>query len=294
MIEQEDLIALEDDVRHAVRSGSDANLRVLGYGEMTLVVGYPRDQPRLACKRLPTFATATHAGRYESVLARYLAALRERGLTVAPSALRTVPAADGSVTGYVVQPILPSEGLAPAVLRASRPDPEHPVIRAVVEHVAAAVDDEVGLDAQLSNWVSGDDGRLTYLDVTTPILRDPGGGSALDVDVFLSPYPWAMRAPLRRFVAPGILARYHDRRSVLLDVAANLLKERLDPWLPAVVEAANRVVETPLSVAEVRKDYVSDARQWEVLLRLRRADRWWQRRVRRREYPFLLPGRIER
>lgn len=294
MIEQEELQALERDVRYAVRSGSDAALRVLGYGEISLVVGYPKDQPRVACKRLPAFASPAHAARYQAVFERYLDVLQERGVTVAPSTLRTVPAADGSVTGYVVQPILPAEGLAPAVLRASRPDPDHPVVRAVVEHVASAVDDHVGLDAQLSNWVRGDDGRLTYLDVTTPILRDPGGASALDVDVFLSPLPWATRAPVRRFVVPGILARYHDRRSVLLDVAANLLKERLDPWLPAVVEAANGVLDTPLTVNEVRKDYVSDARQWEALLRLKRADRWWQRTVRRRDYPFLLPGRIER
>jgi hypothetical protein len=32
----------------------------------------------------------------------------------------------------------------------------------------------------------------------------------------------------------------------------------------------------------------------ELLQRLRRADRWWQRTVRRRPYPFLLPGRIDR
>jgi hypothetical protein len=33
---------------------------------------------------------------------------------------------------------------------------------------------------------------------------------------------------------------------------------------------------------------------WEILLRLRRADRWWQRTVRRRGYPFLLPGPVDR
>jgi hypothetical protein len=49
-----------------------------------------------------------------------------------------------------------------------------------------------------------------------------------------------------------------------------------------------------LEADEVARDYASDARQWELLLRLRRADRWWQQRVRRREYPFLLPGPITR
>ena len=38
----------------------------------------------------------------------------------------------------------------------------------------------------------------------------------------------------------------------------------------------------------------ADARMWALLQRLRRADRWWQRRVRRRQYPFLLPGEVQR
>ncbi len=33
---------------------------------------------------------------------------------------------------------------------------------------------------------------------------------------------------------------------------------------------------------------------WALLLALRRLDRFWQLKVRRRAYPFLLPGRIER
>lgn len=298
MISPDDLATLEDDVRRAVHTGSDAGLNVLGYGEISLVLGFPADDPSVACKRLPRFAHRVAYERYAAVFARYLSALDSRGVRVAPSSLHAVPAEGAGVTGYVVQPILPADRLAPAELRRSTPDADHPVLSAVVEHVCAAVDATLGLDAQLSNWVADDDGGLTYLDVTTPIMRTTEGGSALDVGVFLSPFPWALRAPLRRFVVPGVLARYHDRRTVLLDLAANLLKERLEPWLPATVEAANRrlggAAGAPLDVDEVRHDYVSDARQWEVLLRLRRADRWWQQTVRRRDYPFLLPGHIER
>ena len=50
----------------------------------------------------------------------------------------------------------------------------------------------------------------------------------------------------------------------------------------------------PITLSEVRRYYRGDARTWAQLLRLRRADRFWQRKVRRRAYPFLLPGRIER
>jgi hypothetical protein len=44
----------------------------------------------------------------------------------------------------------------------------------------------------------------------------------------------------------------------------------------------------------VRRDYRSDARMWSLMQSVRRADRWWQRRVRRRQYGFLLPEGIER
>jgi len=295
--EPPDLAALEHAVQRALASGSTAGLHVLGQGEISLVLGHPAGAPTSACKRLPRFPDPESFSRYGEVLAGYLDALSARGLRPAPSALHRVPG-DGGVVGYVVQPLLPAERVAPEVLRQAPPDPEHPVVAQVVEHVVAAVDDRVGVDAQLSNWVVEASGRLTYLDVTTPLLRRPDGSTELDIDLFLAPFPWAIRGAVRRFVVPGLLARYHDPRSVLLDVAANLLKERLDPWLPAVVAAANRHLSgpagAPLSVEEVRHDYASDARQWEVLLRLRRADRWWQRTVRRRTYPFLLPGRIAR
>jgi hypothetical protein len=61
-----------------------------------------------------------------------------------------------------------------------------------------------------------------------------------------------------------------------------------------VIEMANHHVTPVIDRDEVVRWYRSDARTWEALLRLRRTDRWWQRHVRRRPYPFLLPGRIER
>ena len=126
------------------------------------------------------------------------------------------------------------------------------------------------------------------------MLFDAQGRTELELDLFLAAYPWLLRAPIRRFVAPGVVSAYRDPRHVLLDLAGNLLKERLEPWLPAAVTAANRQLDRPISEDEARRYYRSDARLWEAMLRLRRADRWWQRRIRRRTYPFLLPGPVAR
>ena len=99
---------------------------------------------------------------------------------------------------------------------------------------------------------------------------------------------------MRRFALGAILDKYYDVRGALLDLAGNLHKERLAQLLPDFLEAANRVVAPAITAGEADRYYRGDARMWGLLQRLRRADRWWQRTVRRRPYPFLLPGSIER
>ncbi len=283
------LADVEAAVQEALASGHDEGLCVLGHGEISLVVGWPAQAPVLACKRLPLFGSEDAARRYALVLDDYLARLERRGTFPVASSFRTTqPQPDGRCAGYVVQPVLPADTLGPAVLRRTAPDPDHPLVQGIVSAVCRVVDAHTGLDAQVSNW-SLRDGRLHYFDVTTPIVLDEHGRLAFDVGVMTAAFPWVMRAPIRRWVAPGIAAGYCDRRTVLVDLAANLHKERLAPWIPAVLEAANREVAEPITEEEVRRYYRSDARLWEVLLRLRRADRWWQRTVRRRGYPFLLP-----
>jgi hypothetical protein len=151
----------------------------------------------------------------------------------------------------------------------------------------------LGLDAQLANWV-WDERGLTYIDVSTPLIWSQDGRPRLDLELIAQAFPGILRWPLRRFVAPGILDTYRDLRKVFLDVTGNLLKERLDRWLPVFLDRLNRHIDEPLTEEQVRAYYRSDARLWSALLRLRKIDRAWRRRVRRRPYPFLLPGRIER
>jgi hypothetical protein len=288
------LAELERTVRRAFETGDDAELRILGYGEITLVLGSPADQPTSACKRLPVFRDARAAAAYRAMFDRYLHHLGASGVVPVPSELVELPGPEDTVVAYVVQPVLSPASLAPEILRAAEPDPDHPVLAGICAAVPTVVDDRNGLDGQVSNWALLDDGQLAYLDVTTPMLFDANGRTELDLDLFLAAYPWLLRPPIGRFVAPDVIGAYRYPHHVLLDLAGNLLKERLEPWLPAAVTAANRLLDRPISEDEARRYYRSDARLWELMLRLRRADRWWQRRVRRRPYPFLLPGPVAR
>jgi hypothetical protein len=289
----EALRGLDEDVEAALGAGDESALPILGYGEISLVLGWPPEEPRFACKRLPVFATRSRFNSFGRTLDAYLDALRRAGIRVVETELRSVSRYDGTVAGYVVQPVLPAEDLAPAILRREDPDAGHPLVAAVVGTVAAAVTPTVGLDAQLSNW-TWDGSGLTYVDVSTPLLWSDEGRPLLDLELLSRAIPWALRGALRRLVVPGIVETYRDPRKVYLDLCGNLIKERLGPWLPVFLEQVARRLDTPLTAAEVHRYYRSDARLWAMLLGIRRLDRAWQLRVRRRPYPFLLPGRIER
>lgn len=288
-----ELEALDGLVQRALASGDESALRVLGYGEISLVLGWPAERPAYACKLLPQFPDRARFDAYRETLDRYLEALRRAGVNPIATELRAVVRPGGAVAGYAVQPTVPATSLAPAVLAAADPAPGHPLVGAIVDAAAEMITPRIGLDAQLSNW-SWRDGSLTYIDVTTPMLWSQDGLPLLDLALLTQPLPWALRGGVRRLLAPRILDGYRDLRGVYLDLCGNLIKERLEAWLPFLLERVNERVERPLSAQEVRRYYRSDARLWGILLAIRRLDRAWQRRVRRRPYPFLLPQRVER
>lgn len=292
-LSEDDLRQVDDLVEEALSSGREESLPVLGFGEISLVLGWPPGDFRFACKRLPPFRSRQQFEAYRETLRDYLEALGSAGVRVADTEMRPVERADGSVAGYVVQPILPTDQLAPRVLGDADPEAGHPLVEAIVSTAADAVSPSLGLDSQLANWTWDGDAGLTYFDVSTPLIWSPQGRSRLDLDLIAEAYPAVLRWPLRRFVAPGILDTYRDLRKVYLDLAGNLLKERLAAWLPTFLGHMNPHLGEPLSEDEVRRYYRSDSRLWSALLRVRRLDRSW-RRIRGRSYPFLLPGRIER
>jgi hypothetical protein len=290
----DELARMHEALEQACRRGSPGDVPVLGYGEISLVVAWPPEQPRWAVKRLPVFPDDAAVDRYVAVLDRYVAALRERGVDVLDTeAVRVAGHGDAGgdgVTAYLVQPVLPAASLAPTVLATAEPSPDHPLLAHVVDRIAAVVDSRVGLDAHVANWALADD-RVVYFDLTTPLLRDGAGHWEVDSRVLAAAVPWALRPAMTRLVIPGIEARYHDPRKVVLDVAVNLLRVRLHPWLRPLLDTARSRTGIDISGDEVREDYRSEARTWRALQAVRRTDRVWQTRVRRRPYPFLIPGR---
>lgn len=286
------LLRLEATIERAFTTGDESSLDILGYGEISSVVAWEAVGQRYACKRLPPFRSASGVQRYRQTFESYIAALRGRGLAIAESVLQEVPRADGTTVVWCMQPICAAGALLPAYLsRCSRTEAVA-AFRQLADHVVACVDARLGLDGQVSNWALGEDG-LIYLDVTTPMIRDDRGREMLEIGLFMASLPWVVRAagPL---ILKSVVDKYYDPRGVLLDVLGNLYKERLTSLLSDLIPHANACVAPPLTAREVEKYYSHDARTWAALQRLRRIDRFWQRKVRRRPYPFLLPGEISR
>jgi hypothetical protein len=205
----------------------------------------------------------------------------------------SLPRETGEFSVYVVQPALDPATLLPKPLGLADESSARELYALVIDAVSRALKPGVGLDAQLSNWVHPDGGELSYLDVSTPLLRDKDGRERLDTDLFLSSLPWALRPLVKRFTLGTILDKYYVLRGALLDIAGNLQKEGLEAQIAWFLDLANRRVERAIDEREVRAYYADDARMWAVLQRLRRADRGWQRML-GRTYPFLLPGTIVR
>lgn len=278
--------ALDAAVEAALGRGDVRDLPVIGFGEISTVLAWPRESARVAAKRLPLFASPQALGTYVQLLADYIAELERLGIAIVDTAV--LAPADGPGRAFLLQPL--ADRLLSTVLAAAPAGDEEAglALLAVVDVVIDGVDARLGLDAQVSNWAVSHEGTLVYLDVSTPFLRDRDGRDRLDVAWLCSVYPCALRPAIGRWAAPGVIAAYHDPRQVLLDVGANLHREGLERHVPALVEAA-AARDVGVSPTEMRRYAVANRRTWKTLQVLRSADARWQRHIRRRPYPFLLP-----
>jgi len=291
-VTDEELERLDRAVARALGSPDSPPPKILGFGEISCTLALDADAGAVACKRLPPFPSERALEAYRECFEDQLERLRAGGISVLPTRLQRLPGGPHPIA-YCVQPRVDSATLLPSALRRADERQGRQLLDDVLELALSYVSPTRGLDAQLSNWTLLDE-RLVYLDVTTPLLRDEHGRERLDVGIFLASLPWALRAIVRRLLLRDVLDAYYEPRTVVLDVLGNLIKEGLDDRLPCLVPVASERLGQPLGLPEVRRHYARDAKLWELLQKLRRLDRAWQLRVRRRPYPFLLPGPVRR
>lgn len=287
-----DLNALEDRVRHAIESGDESSLNIIGYGEITTVLLLETDTGSFAVKRLPVVRSRANAEHIVDTIHAYVDRLHERGIQVVPNEARILEREHECVV-YCCQEAMPEESLAVNWFHAHTNNECITQLARIIDAIANCVSAEVTTDGQLSNWAFVND-DLLYLDVSTPFLRHPDGKSVLDWRSYMGPVPKPLRWYYLREV-PKVLDTYFNLRSQLIDLVGNLQKEKLDHLSPACIEVINtRFDFEPITREEIRRYYTQDAKMYALIERLRKFDRWVHRNVLRTTYPYLLAPNVER
>ncbi|MEM7273316.1 MAG: DUF6206 family protein [Actinomycetota bacterium] len=286
-----ELRELEAIVLDALDARDDGTLNVLGYGEVSVALGWPIDTPRFVCKRTPPFAPEEFAA-YRDLVEEYVASVEASGLRVADTSIVPLDRG-GQLIAYLVQPMLDPATLGHRILAAADPDPEHPLLVAIAEALQV-VSPTLSIDAQVTNF-AWDGSTLTLVDVGTPFLWDQTGRLRFDMGPFARMIPAPTR-PLAIRELTKLVTRWNDPRRVGVDIVANLYREGLDDWVAPTVDALNRGLDPaePITDAEGRAFYEEDARIWPFLKKLQAAERWWQTSIRRRPYDWFIYSTFDR
>lgn len=287
-----DLTRLDDRVVDALARRDHSGLDIVGFGEISVALGWPQGRATHVCKRSPPFRPDEYE-RYAAVIARYIDRLSNAGIPVVETSVRGVER-DGRITGYLVQPMLDVDTLGDRILERSEPDPDHEFLAALGRAVGLA-SPRLSVDGQASNW-AWNGSTLTLIDIGTPFLWDEAGKPEFDMGPFLTMLPAPVR-PLIRADLTKLLTRWQEPRGVALDAVANLHRAGLEQWIEPMLIALNRAVTDgggePVTAAEARAAYDEDLKTWPRLKYLQRIERAWRTRVRRRPYDFFIQSSYE-
>ena len=282
-----DLSELDAAVEHAICTGKPDALCVLGYGEFTLVLGWPTARPELAVKRLPLFRDQQQLECYRAVLHGTWKRSGSATCRWWPPSFACTPLRRDGVHAYLVQRLSPARMMLNFALREAEPGhgpgswmrSPHWSSRASTSASASTPRPPTG------RWTETRSRRWTSPRRSCETLR-AGSARPRSLPLHLS-VGGAAGAGAHR---PGRDCAVSRPRTVLVDVASNLVKERPRALAARIARSRQPDASQPaITEQEVKRYFVRDRRLWLLMQWLRRADRAWQRQVRRRPYPFLLP-----
>jgi hypothetical protein len=306
------------DPQHPERSRVPA--RVLGYGEISTVFAIEVEGLRdLAFKRLPVFHAQEEMAAYGVTYEEYNRLLREDvGLHMPAHGQASFCTETGRPVFYIIQKQLVDSSMGHRAIHLL----PHDQILTLVGCVLQALRKvwafnrqqnrlQVGIDGQISNWsIEGFDPHdphvtldsvLQYVDTSTPLFRVEGV-EQVNPELFLRSAPSFLAWVLRALFLADVVNRYYDFRRVVIDLIANFYKEQRSDLVPEVIAAVNGFFAQvtsdwsvqPITEQEVRSYYREDAFIWRFYLSARKVDRFLRTRLLGREYPYILPGKIQR
>ncbi|MCP3951814.1 MAG: hypothetical protein GY697_06280 [Desulfobacterales bacterium] len=292
------------DPQHLERSAISAQL--IGFGEISAIFQIAADTSR-AYKRMPLFETVTTAEQYADMYHTYCHQLTLAGLQLPDSGTHIVALPQRPVVLYIVQAQVPAACIANRLIQ----DLDSVEFKILLEKILGAMtrfweynrslqpDMELALDGQISNWAltaGGPGEALFFIDTSTPFIRH-NGVEQLDPELLLQAAPSFLRWLIRWLFVEDVMTRYYDPRQVLIDLAANLIKEQRPDLVAPAVDLINAHLPEdlpPVTLAQVDRYYREDKFIWSIFLTFRKLDRALTTYFSSKRYEFILPGSIKR
>ncbi|MHA2183997.1 MAG: DUF6206 family protein [Promethearchaeota archaeon] len=294
-------------------------IKILGFGEISLVFEILDDPAHLAYKRIPIFDNETQVRRHVWAYREYCRILSEDiGLNLPDHDVLWFKDSKDQIQFYSVQQKINGEAVGNKIIHNISDDEVEILViiimrefKKVWEFNRDNMNLEVGLDGQISNLVVMDYDpknpkideslKMLYLDTSTPMFRR-NDVEAMEAELFLKSAPSFLRFLLKALFLQEVVDRYYDWRLVTIDLIANFFKEQKPEIIPRLISRINKFFEEeandfgidPLTFDEVYKYYKSDKLIWVVFQNARRIDRFIKTKLFRKTYDFYLPDKIKR
>jgi hypothetical protein len=293
---------------------------VLGYGEISTVFEINVESMEgLAFKRMSIFESQEELDRYYYAYQEYNYLIEEKiGIGLPPHGHAIVRTPSGRPIFYIIQFKLPGHAIGNNAIHLLNRQGVSILFERVLQELLKLwsfnhrqKEYKVSLDGQISNWVIegfdpdtpqlDKDLPLSYIDTSTPLYL-VNGVEQFDPELVLRTTPRLLAVIIRQFFLEDVMTRYYDPRKVVIDLLANFHKEQRTDLIPELVGIANRFFDNggnelavePIEEQEISDYYREDAFIWSFLSTTRRFDRFLYLKIFRREYPYILPGKVKR
>jgi len=299
--------------------GGQVPIKILGFGEISLVFELVDDPENLAYKRIPIFDTEKQVKRHIWAYNEYNRILKQDiGLNLPDYDVAWFRDDQNRIQFYCVQEKILAESVGNRVIHKISEQDIHNLILLVMREMKKVWGFsknnkklEVGLDGQISNFaVIGFDpnspkidmnAKLFYFDTSTPMFR-VSGTEAMEAVLLLKSAPSFLRWLLKALFLEETVGRYYEWRKVAIDLVANFYKEQRPELVPSLVKLVNKFFEEeardfkiePLNLEEIKEYYKSDASMWDLFQNVRKFDRFLKTKVFKKRYDFYLPQEIKR
>jgi len=294
-------------------------IKILGYGEISLVFEIVGDPELIAYKRIPIFENEKQVNRHIWAYNEYNRILsQDVGLNLPKYDVVWFKDNEDKIQFYCVQEKISSESVGNKVIHdLSTKDVKTLILLVMREMKKVWVHSknhetlDLGLDGQISNFaiIGYDpnnpkiekDTKLLYFDTSTPMFRK-NGIEAMDAELFLESTPSFLRFLVKAAFLDEVIDRYYDWRLVTIDLIANFFKEQKPELIPRIIRQINKFFKEeasefnmePITFEEVHKYYKNDKMIWVIFQNARKIDRYIKTKLFKKKYDFYLPGKIKR